>query len=87
MKFSRLVVFLWLAAAVLFSFGVLPGAGPIDVKDVKKIGAADLENILTSYKGKVLLLNVWATWCKPCREEFPDLVRLQDFYKGKNIQI
>jgi len=36
---------------------------------------------LTDYKGKVILLNFWATWCGPCRAEVPDLVELQDKYK------
>lgn len=34
-------------------------------------------------KGKPLLVNFWATWCIPCREEFPDLVELDKEYKGK----
>lgn len=33
--------------------------------------------------GKPLLINFWATWCDPCREEFPDLVKLDQEYKGK----
>lgn len=33
--------------------------------------------------GKPLLINFWATWCDPCREEFPDLVKLDNEYKGK----
>jgi len=36
-----------------------------------------------SARGKVVLLNVWATWCGPCRSEFPDLVELQKKYQDK----
>ena len=32
---------------------------------------------------KPLLINFWATWCVPCREEFPDLVKIDNEYKGK----
>ncbi len=71
----------------LFILGVrLQPAVSTDI-NVKAIGEAELKSILNSNQGRVLLVNVWATWCKPCREEFPDLVRLQDFYKGKRVQI
>lgn len=35
------------------------------------------------WRGKVVLLNFWATWCPPCREEIPDLIKLQQKYEGK----
>jgi thiol-disulfide isomerase/thioredoxin len=51
-----------------------PVVTPIDVVGLKKA-------LTTS--GKPLLVNFWATWCDPCREEFPDLVKLDAEYKGK----
>lgn len=38
-------------------------------------------------KGKVVLLNMWATWCGPCRSEMPTLVRMQDAHRDKGLEI
>jgi len=42
---------------------------------------------LSSYRGKVVLLDFWATWCIPCREETPHFVDLQQKYGGEGLQI
>ena len=42
---------------------------------------------LADYKGKVVLLDFYATWCEPCRAETPHLVRLQNDYGPKGLQV
>ena len=50
-----------------------------------KVKAIDIEGLkpLLKPNGKPLLINFWATWCDPCREEFPDLVKLSTNFHGK----
>jgi thiol-disulfide isomerase/thioredoxin len=42
---------------------------------------------LSSFKGKVVFLNFWATWCGPCRQEMPSMERLYQRLKGKGLEI
>lgn len=42
---------------------------------------------IKDYKGKVVLLNFWASWCPPCRAEMPGFIKLQEEYKDKPFQI
>lgn len=52
------------------------------------LSTADGEKInYSDYKGKVTLVNFWATWCRPCIEEIPSLNRLREKMKGKAFQL
>ena len=42
---------------------------------------------LSTYRGKVVLLDFWATWCDPCRDEIPHFVELQSKYHDRGLQI
>lgn len=54
----------------------------ITLKDLKGNPVA-----LSQFKGKVIVLNLWATWCGPCRKEIPDLIKLQAAYPKDVIVI
>jgi len=59
----------------------------------KPVPALELEDArgakrtLADFRGKVVLLNVWATWCEPCRQEMPALDRLQAELGGPGFQV
>ncbi len=42
---------------------------------------------LSNYSGKVLVINLWATWCGPCRNETPELVRLYKEYQSQGLEV
>jgi thiol-disulfide isomerase/thioredoxin len=59
-----------------------PSATPVNLPKVTQIDNIALKKLLKP-NGKPLLINFWATWCDPCREEFPDLVKIGADYKDK----
>jgi thiol-disulfide isomerase/thioredoxin len=48
---------------------------------------ANVPQMLEEFRGKVIVLDLWATWCPPCRMEIPGFVRLQNKYRDQGVEI
>jgi len=60
---------------------------PRDVPEIRFKNAEDRELTLADFRGRVVLLNIWATWCVPCRKEMPALDRLQAQLGGEDFLV
>jgi thiol-disulfide isomerase/thioredoxin len=92
MKYHRFGSFAGFAAACMFTAllsipvfgqnGHTQKAGASKLPVVKQIDAVGLKEVMKP-AGRPLFVNFWATWCDPCRDEFPDLVKFSNEYKGR----
>lgn len=53
--------------------------------ELKAVNGAPIK--LSNYSGKVLVVNLWATWCGPCRLEIPELVKLYKEFRGQGLEV
>ena len=89
---ARLGRALALAVALAASAGAAPASSAAASKGIApailgEVDAAGLQALLARHKGRTVLVNFWATWCVPCREEFPDLDRLERELSPKGFSV
>jgi thiol-disulfide isomerase/thioredoxin len=66
---------------------VTPAARPTAIPDLAFKDAAGASKKLSDWRGRTILLNLWATWCVPCRKEMPALDELQTKLGGEDFQV
>ncbi|WP_434290187.1 TlpA disulfide reductase family protein [Celeribacter sp. SCSIO 80788] len=80
-----------LSAAAALREGSLQKLGfheePKDVSTLPFTTAEGVEEVLSDYQGKLVLLNFWATWCAPCRKEMPALDQLSSTYGNQGLVV
>ncbi len=67
--------------------GFLVQEGFEEAPSFKTVDAAGKAATLEDYRGRVVLLNFWATWCPPCRLEMPDMERLYQEFRGQGLEV
>lgn len=96
MNRRRLTLFAGLAMAAVFAAALvirlMPQIALVGIgSTAPEFQAVDLHSghpaRITDYRGKVLLLNIWATWCQPCRVEMPAIERLSRRFAGTDFRV
>ena len=98
MRLKQALLYLGVAvfavAAGFFARSLLMG-GSLDAETAQKgaqtIFAASLPDLqgnnqpISQWRGKVLVVNFWATWCEPCRKEIPEFIKLQEQFRNQGL--
>jgi thiol-disulfide isomerase/thioredoxin len=80
-------------ANTIAAFFLLTATSPIDaqqakpLRDPKVIDAQGFEKVLEKYRGKSMVVTFWATWCEPCRDEYPLLNELAKQYAPQGLHL
>jgi len=73
-------------AAILAGL-VLAAVGVSAAPPLASVDQGGYQRLIAQAKGRVLLVDFWATWCDPCRAEMPELVRLAARYQARGLQL
>ena len=83
------LILLCLAGTTFHAFAKTPGEVEVGgfLREAPMQGLSGPSKKLSAFRGKPLLINVWASWCGPCREEMGSLERLSRRYGGKQFDV
>ena len=73
--------------AIKASTGIVVHPQPLPGPALRVVDAAGVPTSLASLRGRALVLNLWATWCAPCREEMPSVQRLQATLGSARLEV
>ena len=82
----KIKLILFFVSIYILAIFIQPQFTQQDKIEINEIDLNELSEIINDRKDKVLLLNIWATWCLPCKEEFPGLIKLSNQY-GEKIDV
>jgi len=64
-----------------------PEPEPPPALEIEPVSIEELRHVVRAGGARLVLLNVWATWCVPCREEFPDLMRIRHEFRERGLRL
>ena len=86
----RRIALALLQAAIIMAAGCYSGSRPRHIGQPAAdftVQDSDRKVVLNQFRGQVLVLNFWATWCPPCVEELPSLMTMQNRLKGNGVVV
>lgn len=67
--------------------GIILACSAMAGDNIKSLGPAGIEKLIAREKGRVLIMNFWATWCGPCKAEIKDMIQIREEYSTDQLTI